>query len=216
MNKIIAQRELNGINWTIRYLKEYNGSHCCDVALALYKAKERKVVLMQELIRIEKEEREQELKDVEWNIQTLERILHKYASTGPHTEMASDLSEAKKCKRVLLSQLAEEIKLRPVENETKEVSLSEIGKDWSLYVSADGFLSAIDKEHFTGWFWVADDKGRKFKMVNEKPLCTEICADPDLVEEETEKLTQETRNRERLRIANCPLKNKYKCKWDET
>ena len=48
-----------------------------------------------------------------------------------------------------------------------------------------------------------------------KPLCTEICADPDLVEEETEKLTQETRNRELSRIANCPLKENCICRFEE-
>ena len=49
---------------------------------------------------------ERELKDIDWTIQTLEKILHKYASTGPHSEMASDLSEAKKRKCILLGKLA--------------------------------------------------------------------------------------------------------------
>lgn len=48
-----------------------------------------------------------------------------------------------------------------------------------------------------------------------KPLCHEICADPDLVCEETEELTRETRQREQIRIATCPFKNKYRCKWVE-
>lgn len=49
---------------------------------------------------------EQELKDIDWAIQTLEKILHNYASTGPHSEVASDLSGAKKRKRILLGKLA--------------------------------------------------------------------------------------------------------------
>lgn len=60
-----------------------------------------------------------------------------------------------------------------------------------------------------GWFNILKE------LEEEKPLCTEICPDPSLVEEEIEKLTQETRNRELSRIANCPFKNKYKCKWDK-
>ena len=48
----------------------------------------------------------------------------------------------------------------------------------------------------------------------EKPLCTEICADPDLVEViDSVKETEEVRQREWKRVMNCPLKTKYECQW---
>ena len=48
---------------------------------------------------------ERELKDIDWTIQALEKILHKYTSMGPLSEMASDLSETKNRKLALMREL---------------------------------------------------------------------------------------------------------------
>ena len=114
---------------------------------------------------IRKKETEKELEDVNWAIQTLEKISFKYQSEFPR-EMVSELSEAKNRKCALLEKLA----------------------------------SVTKKE--------------------EKPLCTNICPDPNLIRvvdshgADMEEETKAAIARNWARIANCHWKKEYKCKWD--
>ena len=58
-------------------------------------------------------------------------------------------------------------------------------------------------------------------LKEEKPLCTDICPDPDavrVVDNHSAIMKEETKAaiaRNWARIANCHLKKEYKCKWDK-
>lgn len=62
-------------------------------------------------------------------------------------------------------------------------------------------------------------KGAK-QQKEEKPICTEICPDPDLIRivdghgADMDEETKAAIARNRARIANCHWKKEYKCKWD--
>lgn len=84
--------------------------------------------------------------------------------------------------------------------------------------------AAISTEHFSVDEFcerLGIDRNSKIKVkvarnIDEKPICNEICADPDLVEVmDSTKETERAKQRELARIANCSLKTKYKCIWEK-